>query len=106
MVLEGGAYLILESLSTDVFEMWMATGRRMQLLLAHFDFNQSVGKPWFKHSKFNVTDKNSVASTREKNFQLPAAVCISETFVLKLHFKLGGGRGAIIQRGHLFEAGH
>ena len=54
----------------------------MQLLLALFDFNQSVGKAVFKYFKLNFTDDKSVTSTREKNTKLPAAVRASKTDVL------------------------
>ena len=74
----------IESLSKDVFETRTAAGRRMQLLWARSDLNQSVGKPLFKHFKLNATDKRSVASARKKNSQLPAAVRISKTSVLLL----------------------
>ena len=45
-----GVYrLTIGNLSTDVFETprRTATGRQMQMLLAHFDLNQSVGKSLF-----------------------------------------------------------
>ena len=61
----------------------MATGRRIQLLLARFDLNQSTGQYLFWHFKLNATDKHSEAIGREEN-QLPAAVHFSETCVLKL----------------------
>ena len=48
----------LESSSTDVFETRTGAGRRMQLLLARFDLNQSVGKLYFKNFKLNATDEN------------------------------------------------
>ena len=54
------------------------------MLLACSDLNQSVGKPFFLHFKLNDTDKKSIASPREKNSQLPAAVRVSKTSVLKL----------------------
>ena len=67
----------------------------MQLLLARFDLLQSIGKPLFQHFKQNATDKISVASAREKNSQLPAAVRVSKTSVpqgsLLLLFFFGGG---------------
>ena len=62
----------------------MATGRRIQLPLARFDLNQSTGQHLFWHFKLNSTDKHSEAIAREENTQLPAAVHVSETCVLKL----------------------
>ena len=62
------------SLSTDVFETRTATGSRMQLLLAHFDHHQSIGKPLFYHFELNATDEKVIRRTREKNNQLPDAV--------------------------------
>ena len=62
----------------------MATGRRIQLLLARFDLNQSIGQHLFWHFKLNGTDKHSEAIAREENTPLPAAVRVSETSVLKL----------------------
>ena len=60
------------------------TGRRIQLLLAQFDLNQSIGQHLFWHFKLNVTDKHSKAIAREENTQLPAAVRVSETSVLNI----------------------
>ena len=77
----------------------------MQLLLARFDLLQSIGKPLFQHFKLNATDKISVASAREKNYQLPAAVRVSKTSVpqgsllllfLFLFFFFGGGGWGLI----------
>ena len=42
---KNGDGVVIGSLSTDVFETWTATGRRMQLLLARSDLNRSVEKP-------------------------------------------------------------
>ena len=67
----------------------MATGRRIQLLLARFYLNQSTGQYLFWHFKLNATDKHSEAIAREENTQLPAAVHVSETRVLKLSSPLG-----------------
>ena len=74
----------LGNLSTDVFETRTATGRRKQMLLACSDLSQSVGNPFFLHFKLNDTDKKSIGSPREKNSQLPVAVRVSKTSVLKL----------------------
>ena len=74
----------LGNLSTDVFETRTATGRRKQMLLACSDLSQSVGKPFFLHFKLNDTDKKYIGSPREKNSQLPVAVRVSKTSVLKL----------------------
>ena len=54
------------------------------MLLACSDLSQSVGKPFFLHFKLNDTDKKSLGSPREKNSQLPVAVRVSKTSVLKL----------------------
>ena len=57
----------------------------MQLLLARFDRNQSVGKLAFYHFKLNTTDKKRVTSVREKNPKRPAAVLVSKTSLPKLY---------------------
>ena len=54
------------------------------MALACSDLNQSVGKPFFLHLKLNDTDKKSIGNPREKNSQLPVAVRVSKTSVLKL----------------------
>ena len=46
--------------------------------------NQSTGQHLFWHFKLNATDKHSEAIAIEENTQLPAAVHVSETSVLKL----------------------
>ena len=74
----------LGSLSTDVFETRTATECNC-LVLPRADLIQSVGKSLFQHFKLNSTDKRSVASTREKNSQIPAAVRVSKTSVLIIH---------------------
>ena len=43
-------YRDVAPLNTDVFETRTVTGRRMHLLLARFDLNQSIGKPLFLHT--------------------------------------------------------
>ena len=56
-------YRDVAPLNTDVFETRTVTGRRMHLLLARFDRNQSIEKPLFyKHENFelNAIDENFV----------------------------------------------
>ena len=66
-------------LSTDVFTTRKATRRRMQLVLARFDLNQSVRNLFFSHFELIATDEKSVTSNSEKNIQLPADVRVSKT---------------------------
>ena len=62
------------------------------MLLAWSDLNQSVGKPFFLHFKLKYTNKKSIGSPREKNSQLPVAIRVSKTSMLKLpNFFFGGG---------------
>ena len=58
--------------------------RNTELRQIHIDQNQSVRKPLFKHFKLNTTDKESIAYTREKDPQLPAAVLVPKRSVINL----------------------
>ena len=68
------------------FETRTMTGRQILLLLTHFDLNQSVVNPCFSTFKLDATDKRSVASAsgKKKKTQLPAAVYVSTTSMLKI----------------------
>ena len=72
----------IESINTDVSETRTTTGRRIQLLLAHFDLNQSVGKPLLRHLKLNARDKNSVFSKTFSFLYVIIFYLISPYFIL------------------------
>ena len=65
------------------------------MLLACSDLNQSVGKPFFLHFKLKDTNKKSIGSPREKNSQLPVAVRVSKTSMLKLPIVFWGVGGTL-----------
>lgn len=60
--------ILLENLSSRDFETRTATGRRIKLILAHFDNNVSAMRSSFLHFKPNFADKKGVVSIRNENF--------------------------------------
>ena len=60
--------ILFENLSSHDFETRTATGKRIELILAHFDNSVSAMTSSFLHFKPKFADKNGVVSIRNENF--------------------------------------